>query len=123
LLDTLLLINRALVNSNPGGRPGDLPIVLVIVDRITCAIFAGVKHRTITSSKLATVPSPHSLFLGGNRPLLPVQPLCFARSQCARVDALLDTLLLIGRSLVYFNTRSGPSNLRQSGRSNQKTET
>jgi hypothetical protein len=32
-------------------------------------------------------------------------------------------LLLINRSLVYFNPRSRSGDLRQSGRSNQKTET
>jgi hypothetical protein len=80
LLNTLLLIDGSLVNANARRRSGDLPVVLVRVNRVTCAIFTSVEYGAITSGEFTTIPSPHPLFLGGNRALLPFQPLRFARS-------------------------------------------
>jgi hypothetical protein len=102
---------------------GSSAVVLVSEDCVACTVFSGIQHGTIASSKLTTVPSPHSLFLCPDRRLLTLQPLSFPGRQRAGVDALLNTLLLISSTLVNSNAWGRTGDLRPCRRPDKETET
>ena len=97
--------------------------MLVSEDCVACTVFSGIQHGPIASSKLTTVPSPHPLFLCPDRRLLTLQPLSFTGRQRARVDAWLNTLLLISCTLVNSNAWGRTGDLRQCMRPYKETET